>query len=296
MANFLIFHLIGSLSDKKSVTKYTAAASLSFLSFSVGVILSFIIYRTKCPCLGAKRRRSGIIVLHSKKMGRKKKRQLADWEESFPRLRDETWHGIAALACFALTLFFFLAAAGYAGAAGRLAFETLSALFGLGYYALPIVLVILGLSFSRLIKPNFVTVRLLAGLVAFLALLGLVVIIGSETGLGGGGWLGQLIAAPLLAWLNIFGVVFLLALLLVAFLILFDTHLKPIWFTPWRWRQTAADENAPTFSPPPAPAQASGGRAGDLTAELAAGGGPAGKTPAGQIFFNPGDLGGGGLH
>ena len=183
-------------------------------------------------------------------MGRKKKRQLADWEESFPRLRDETWHGIAALACFALTLFFFLAAAGYAGAAGRLAFETLSALFGLGYYALPLVLIILGLSFSRLIKPNFVTVRLVAGLVVFLALLGLVGIIGSETGLGGGGWLGQLIAAPLLAWLNIFGVVFLLALLLVALLILFDTHLKPIWFTPWRWRQVTADETAPTFAPP----------------------------------------------
>ena len=220
-------------------------------------------------------------------MGRKKKRQLADWEESFPLLRDETWHGIAALACFALTLFFFLAAAGYAGAAGRLAFETLSALFGLGYYALPLVLIILGLSFSRLIKPNFVTVRLVAGLVVFLALLGLVGIIGSETGLGGGGWLGQLIAAPLLAWLNIFGVVFLIALLLVAFLILFDTHLKPIWFTPWRWRQTAADETAPTFSPPPAPTEASGVGAGESAAKSAAGGGLTEKSRADQFDLTP---------
>lgn len=140
-------------------------------------------------------------------------------------LKPETKHAVIAVACLALMLFFLLAAAGRAGAAGESIFAALSRLFGAGYLAIPLVLLFLAISFFRSIRPNFILYRLLSALVFFVACLSLISLAssGPESWLQGG-WLGTLLARPIQHLLGLYGIVFLLAVMLACLFIIFDTR------------------------------------------------------------------------
>jgi S-DNA-T family DNA segregation ATPase FtsK/SpoIIIE len=186
-------------------------------------------------------------------MGRSSKKGKVDQGDN-PVIRDETKHGVIAVACFAAALFFILASlphnsteVGYAGRAGQLIYGSLSTLFGAGYFVLPLVLVFLGISFFQSIRPNFVLYRFLAGLLFFVAFLGMIQ----------GGLVGHGIAVPLDQIFGAYGLVLLGALMIISLLVIFDVKPQLSWFATlafWRKREetaldTPADREIETIEP-----------------------------------------------
>lgn len=123
--------------------------------------------RTAAEARGA----TAVVVLGmgKRKRGRPPKRP----EAITPRAREERLHpdikrSIFVVLCFGLAIMFLLAAAGQAGPWGRTFYLFLNRLFGLGYYLLPLIALILGLSFLSPEKKKFLGVTL-AGSVVFIA-------------------------------------------------------------------------------------------------------------------------------
>lgn len=172
----------------------------------------------------------------------RKKAEEPDWN---PTLKPETKHAVIAVGCLALMMFFLLASASRAGAAGDSIFAALSKLFGTGYFVIPLVLLFLAISFFRSIRPNFILYRLLSALAFFIAFLALISVVspGQEHWLNGG-WLGALLAQPIQHLLGLYGIVFLLAIMLACLFIIFDsrpslTQLSSL----FRWRKSNDEES-----------------------------------------------------
>ena len=183
------------------------------------------------------------------------------------QIREETRHGILAVAFFAATLFFLLSSWNYAGVVGRTSYHWLGEFFGTGFFIIPVILFLLGLSFLKSIKPYFIASRLLSGAFIFLAGLGIIAILVADTEIDGrlnGGLVGRIIAAPLKSLLGIYSLIFLGAVIIIGFLVMFDAELRlpalqrPIssWFSRDKKSLTivnqAGAETAATNSEPPA--------------------------------------------
>ncbi|MEA1929621.1 MAG: DNA translocase FtsK 4TM domain-containing protein [Patescibacteria group bacterium] len=176
-------------------------------------------------------------------MGRKKKNPNNEGGGALSFLKDEARHGILAIVCFAATAFFLLASLGYAGLVGNSAYGQLSHLIGIGFFALPLVLLLLGISFARTGQPNFILSRIIAALIAFVSILGLLgVIFRHSTSQLNGGWLGQIMAKVLFKLFASYSIILLLAVIAIALTIMFDAKLSlrklsPIhWWRVWRHR------------------------------------------------------------
>src|SRR3989339_866519 len=70
------------------------------------------------------------------------------------RLKQETRHTVLAVVSFALALIFIFAMWGGAGPAGEFLYSTFTTLFGFGYILLPILGIILGISFIKSVRPE----------------------------------------------------------------------------------------------------------------------------------------------
>ena len=137
-------------------------------------------------------------------------------------LKSETKRAILAVFALAAGAFFVLAKVGYGGLAGRLAYQLLNQVFGWGFYLVPLLLLGLGITLLRAIKTSLVTTKVISGCLFLLALLGLVSIVGKPTN---GGWVGTIIAKPLLQFFDYYGsLVFLGAVVLASLLVIFDTQ------------------------------------------------------------------------
>ena len=157
-------------------------------------------------------------------------------------LKDETRHGIIAIVSLAIATFFILAGFGYAGNIGTFAFRILSKLFGTGFYAVPIVFILLGLSFFQATRPNFVLARFIAALVSYISLLSITSIIFRDVQTITGGLIGETIAKPLEQLFSTYSLILLIVLIIISLLILFDTNIKFHWFTPWRYFKRNNDD------------------------------------------------------
>lgn len=145
-----------------------------------------------------------------------------DEEESGPFLRGEVRDTIWAVVLIIAGLFLILASLSKAGPAGRLAYNSLHNLFGQGFFLIPVLLFLVAISFVRDSRPSFAKFRLAAGLVAFASLLSLLGIFYPESG----GWLGSLIAMPMLKLFDIYvSVIITLALAIISGIVLFDTKI-----------------------------------------------------------------------
>ncbi len=161
-----------------------------------------------------------------RKRGRKPKpRNTADLTDdglSVPFLRGEIKDTIWAISFTIISIFLLLSSLGKAGPAGRVSFDLLHNLFGQGFYLIPILLLIVAVSFIKDSRPSFAKFRLLSGLVAFASLLALLSIFYPESG----GWLGQLISQPLLKLFDIYvSTIITIALSIIAAVVLFDTKI-----------------------------------------------------------------------
>ncbi len=125
-----------------------------------------------------------------------------------------------------------LASAGYIGTTDSkpyvvYLYDIIHFLFGIGYYVIPLLFVVLGINFFRAGGHNFTTPALIAGPFFLISTLGLFALADSASATAGlGGWIGYYIMAgvvhlfaPLMT-----GIIFA-AILLVAVMILFDTPL-----------------------------------------------------------------------
>ena len=138
-------------------------------------------------------------------------------------LKAHTKHGIMAVILFALALFFLMSAFGIAGMAGRFAYEKLHYLLGVGYALLPLLLILLSVSFLRSEAPEFGWTRFVSGLMFLFSGLGIIDIISLNHA---GGFFGEILAAPFLALFEAYvSVAFLFAILVISILIIFDAKL-----------------------------------------------------------------------
>jgi len=159
-------------------------------------------------------------------MGRKKKRI---WRIT-AGLKEETKYSVLAIIFLVLGIFFVLAALDKAGPVGGFTYGILERLLGVGFFLLPLVMLILGFSFLRNIKPELVIAKVIGAIFLFLSGLGLVSTLFGE---GSGGSLGALFDM-------VAATIFLSAIFLISILLVFDTKLifKRPSFTIWRRRES----------------------------------------------------------
>ncbi len=138
------------------------------------------------------------------------------------RLKDATRHGIYAVIYFVVCLLLLLAAIGKAGVAGDVIYSALFTMFGYGYYLLPIVSAMLGVSYIRSTLPELPVLHTISGGVLLLSGLGTMEIFGGVANRIGG-LFGHWVALPFVALFDTtVAVIILLGLVLISSFILFD--------------------------------------------------------------------------
>ena len=111
--------------------------------------------------------------------------------ETEHRLHPETKRSIFAVAFVGLSILFFMAGFHKAGPAGEFLFNVFQTLLGLGYFAFPIMLLMVAGVFVASDRRSFMSITILGALLLLLSVLGLLDIAGA----GNGGWLGLILGS-----------------------------------------------------------------------------------------------------
>ncbi len=136
-------------------------------------------------------------------------------------VKKETWQAVIAIAFFVIALLSVLAAFDKAGFVGSYAFTILKKLLGIGYFLLPIALIMMGVSFLKGVQHKFQISKLIGTILFFISGLGLVDLLVVHEG----GVLGRYISWPLISLFDVYAtVVLLIAVLTSSILITFDVH------------------------------------------------------------------------
>ncbi len=153
--------------------------------------------------------------------GRGKKKENQTWWKS---LREETRHSILGIFFVLIGVVFLFAPFGKGGLVGDSTYHFFTYLFGVGYYLIPAILMLVSINFFRARENTFARPILIAALLFVFSGLGLLSIIHSDR--IGGGVVGfgieKLFATP---FGEILASIFMLGLALISLLILFDTPL-----------------------------------------------------------------------
>lgn len=138
-------------------------------------------------------------------------------------LKTETKHGIWAIVFFVLALILFMSAFDIAGRAGKLIYNIFEYLLGIGYILLPILFILLGLSFVKSEKPNIGFTRTISSLMFLLSSLGIIDIVSESK--HAGGFLGKILPIPFVYFFDVLASVILLgAILIISLLVMFDAR------------------------------------------------------------------------
>ncbi len=165
-----------------------------------------------------------------KKIEKKNKKFVKEKKETIPKLKTETMHTIWAIVFFVLALFLFMASFDAGGAAGKFFYKIFYYLLGVGYTLLPVLFLLLGISFIKSERPNIGGLRAISGAVFLASGLGLISIaLGTESG----GLLGGIFSKPLISLFDVYAsIMFLGAFLIISILVLFDA--RPDLLTFWQ--------------------------------------------------------------
>ena len=151
-----------------------------------------------------------------------KKKAVKEEKKRIGGLRDEALQGVIAIVAFVVAIFTLLAAAAKAGVAGTYTYDGLHYLLGVGYYLLPVILVVLGIAYLKNINQRFDTLKLIGSVLFLLSSLGLLDIAQS----GKGGVLGSWVSYPFLKFFaTTASVIFLSAILIVSVIIAFNAEI-----------------------------------------------------------------------
>ena len=161
----------------------------------------------------------------------KKNKDLGKKIHFWNEMKDETIRTILALFSFAITILSILAAFGKAGF-GNYAYEFLMRFFGVGYYLIPIVFAMLGISLLQGIKKRLEMSRIIGIALFFISGLGLIHISYTEAG----GIIGRWIAGPLIHLLDIWAATTLLTVIFITSVIMtFHLHISFEHLLFWRY-------------------------------------------------------------
>ncbi len=160
-------------------------------------------------------------------MGRKRKEDLEKEQEkktSFvSALKKETTEGIIAIVFIIIAIFLCLAPLHKSGIVGEKTFSILTYLVGFGYYILPVILLVLGVSFIKSLSHNLAWPKMIGGAIFTLSGIGLIDLVFA----GQGGLVGNLISKPLITlfdfWVSLVG---LLGLIVISILVIFDLSIR----------------------------------------------------------------------
>lgn len=173
-------------------------------------------------------------------MAKKKKKEKFKLFNIFENLKDETVHGMWAIAFFILAIFLVLSSFGIAGIVGETIFTTFSLLFGIGYYLLPILFFVLSFSFFNSMRYKIGVGRIIGSALFFISGLGLVEMVFSDKG----GVVGKLITTPLIALFDVYSTILILSgLLIISILILFNTKLPSLSFIKNIFKRKKGEKN-----------------------------------------------------
>ncbi|MFZ2303719.1 MAG: DNA translocase FtsK 4TM domain-containing protein [Minisyncoccia bacterium] len=154
-------------------------------------------------------------------------------------LSDEIRHSVIAILFFVVGIFFSVAPWGYAGLLGGKVYDGLEYLLGVGYFALPLLLFLLGVSFFRESRPNIAVTASLGAFLFLFSILGLVNIFSGDMS---GGILGQIVSVPLVRLFDTYiATLFLIAFLAISFLVMFNA--RPSFSSLLFWRKNDDGEN-----------------------------------------------------
>ncbi len=142
-------------------------------------------------------------------------------------MKEEIRYSIWGIGFMFLALLITLSAFKLAGPAGDFIYKELSAFLGLGYFILPILLVVVGYSFLKKEKPQVAKIHAIFGLATLLSTLGIMDLAangkGESLNITYGGYLGSMIAWPFVKLFGIYaGILLLGAILITSLIILCD--------------------------------------------------------------------------
>ncbi len=134
---------------------------------------------------------------------------------------EETRNGIVSIAFFVLSVLFILSGFNLGGVAGRFIYQNLVHLLGVGYILLPLVLILLGVSSYKSIRPSLAVTHLVSGVLFFLSGLGLIHIIKADSA----GVIGKFTSWPFVKLFDVYlAFILLLAIFAISIIIMFDVR------------------------------------------------------------------------
>ncbi|PIP86404.1 cell division protein FtsK [Candidatus Campbellbacteria bacterium CG11_big_fil_rev_8_21_14_0_20_44_21] len=181
------------------------------------------------------------------KRKRKKKQPKKTFKNPLKKINRETAKGVYVVVFFVLGIFLILSSMGKAGVAGRVLYESLFGILGVGFFVLPVLAFLLGISFLKKDedKESIGTAKGLGSFLFFLSLLGIIEILAG----GKGGVVGGFISGIFSKFFDIYGgLVILTALFIISLLIIFEAKLNKEFFLFWRgWikKKEAEEEDEP---------------------------------------------------
>src|SRR3989344_4666008 len=169
-------------------------------------------------CIGC-----AIIVIMARKNRRGNRAGPSNLNSNPSFIRRETLHTILGVLSVAITIFLLLGALELAGAVGKAVFSVFSYLFGIGYYILPLVFLILAFSLLQTRERKYTWPQILGALIFFVSGLGLTSLLFVERG----GVVGRSISGPLVSLFDLYaGAVILVSLALISLLVIFDASIR----------------------------------------------------------------------
>lgn len=174
-------------------------------------------------------------------MAKSKEKDVKEKARIWSEIKAETSRAVMAVFSFFLAVLSLMAAFGKAGRLGDYLFIELSLLFGVGYYLIPIIFVMLSIAFIRGMQRKFQISKVVSILIFFVSGLGLIHI--AKTGAGGAA--GKWLSAPFIYIMDVWAtLVLLIALTIVSLFIIFEAHFTFEQLAFWNWfRKNEVDED-----------------------------------------------------
>ena len=153
----------------------------------------------------------------------KKNKKVEEKRKFWEKIKSETLQAVLTIIFFVIAIYLILASLGFGGVAGEKTYTLFSLFFGIGYFLLPVILIILAYSNSQELRTKIASIKISGSLVFLFSGLGIVELFAPNKG----GIIGGIITSPLLKLFDIYvSFIFLTALLIISLLIIFDTNLK----------------------------------------------------------------------
>ena len=168
-----------------------------------------------------------MILLNTTNMGRKPKK-AKEKEGILNNVKSETLHRVSAVIFTFIGIFFVLAPLDKAGVLGEKIYVFFKLFFGIGYFLLPIVSIMIAISFLKNLERKFGLLQVIGSVLFFISGLGLISLIAATRG----GLIGNIIAKPLVTIFDVYATgIFLVALAIISLLILFEGTLSLSWLS-----------------------------------------------------------------